>query len=46
MTCLDAHCLVRLCYPEPDSSKVIAAIQGKPLCHAPLHELEFVTRSN
>ena len=28
--------------PEPDSAKVVALIQGKPLCHTPLHELEFM----
>jgi predicted nucleic acid-binding protein len=39
---LDTGCFVKLYYPEPDSPKVIAAIQGKPVCHSPLHELEFV----
>jgi hypothetical protein len=28
--------------PAPDSAKVIALIQGQPLCHTPFHELEFV----
>lgn len=42
MTYLDTGCFVKLYYPEPDSPKVIALIQGKPLCHTPLHELEFV----
>lgn len=42
MTYLDTGCFVRLYYPEPDSAKVIAAIQGKPVCYSPLHELEFV----
>ena len=41
MTYLDTGCLVKLYYPEPDSSKVIALVQGKTLCHTPLHELEF-----
>jgi predicted nucleic acid-binding protein len=39
---LDTGCFVKLYYPEPDSAKVVALIQGKPLCHTPLHELEFV----
>ncbi|MBI4658927.1 MAG: type II toxin-antitoxin system VapC family toxin [Verrucomicrobia bacterium] len=42
MTYLDTGCFVKLYYPEPDSAKVIALIQGKPLCHTPLHELEFM----
>lgn len=42
MTYLDTGCFVKLYYPEPDSAKVVALIQGKPLCHIPLHELEFV----
>ncbi len=42
MTYLDTGCFVKLYYPEPDSAKVIALIQGKSLCHTPLHELEFV----
>lgn len=42
MTYLDTGCFVKLCYPEPDSPKVIALIQGKALCHTPLHELEFM----
>ena len=42
MTYLDTGCFVKLYYPEPDSAKVIALIQGKPICHTPLHELEFV----
>jgi predicted nucleic acid-binding protein len=39
---LDTGCFVKLYYPEPDSAKVIALIQGKPVCHTPLHELEFI----
>ncbi len=42
MTYLDTGCLVKLYYPEPDSAKVAALVQGKSLCHTPLHELEFV----
>jgi len=42
VTYLDTGCFVKLYYPEPDSAKVVALIQGKPLCHTPLHELEFV----
>ena len=42
MTYLDTGCFVKLYYPEPDSAKVVALIQGKALCHTPLHELEFV----
>ena len=42
MTYLDTGCFVKLDYPETDSAQVIALIQGKPICHTPLHELEFV----
>lgn len=42
MTYLDTGCLVKLYYPEPDSAKVVARIQGKALCYTPLHELEFM----
>lgn len=42
MIYLDTGCFVKLYYPEPDSTKVVALIQGKTLCHTPLHELEFV----
>jgi len=42
VTYLDTGCFVKLYYPEPDSAKVVAAIQGKPVCYSPLHELEFV----
>ena len=42
MTYLDTSCLVKLYYPEPDSAKVVALVQGKPVCHTPLHQLEFV----
>ena len=42
VTYLDTGCFVKLYYPEPDSAKVVALIQGKLICHTPLHELEFV----
>lgn len=42
MIYLDTGCFVKLYYPEPDSTKVIALIQSKPICYSPLHELEFV----
>ena len=42
MTYLDTGCFVKLYYPEADSAKVVALIQGKQLCHTPLHALEFV----
>ena len=42
MTYLDTGCFVKLYYPEADSVQVIAKIQGKAICHTPLHELEFV----
>lgn len=42
MTYLDTGCFVKLYYPEPDSAKIIALIQGKPVGYTPLHELEFV----
>lgn len=43
MTYLDTGCFVKLYYPEADSARVIAKIQGKPpICYTPLHELEFI----
>lgn len=42
MTYLDTGCFVKLYYPEPDSAKVAALIQGKLLCYTPFHELEFM----
>lgn len=42
MTYLDTGCFVKLYYPEPDSAKVIAHIQGQPVSYTPLHELEFL----
>jgi predicted nucleic acid-binding protein len=38
---LDTGCLVKLYYPEPDSSLIVAAVLGKPICLTALHELEF-----
>ena len=42
MIYLDTGCFVKLYYPEIDSAKVIALVQGQPICYTPLHELEFV----
>lgn len=42
MIYLDTGCLVKLYYPEPDSAKVAAVVQGKTICYSPLHELELV----
>jgi hypothetical protein len=36
-----SSCLVKLYYPEPESARVAALVQGKPVCHNSLHELEF-----
>ena len=36
MPYLDPGCFVKRYYPEPDSAKVGALIQGKPLCGTPL----------
>jgi predicted nucleic acid-binding protein len=38
---LDTGFLVKLYYPEPESAKVAALVQGKSIWHTPLHELEF-----
>jgi hypothetical protein len=38
---LDTGCLVKLYYPEPESQKVAAFVNGRPICFSPLHELEF-----
>jgi len=38
---LDTSCLVKLYYPEPESARVAALVQSKPVCHISLHELEF-----
>lgn len=42
MIYLDTGCFVKLYYPEPDSAKVIALVQGKSVCYTPLHQLESV----
>jgi hypothetical protein len=42
VTYLDTGCFVKLYYPEADSPRVIAKIQGKSICYTALHELEFV----
>ena len=42
MTYLDTGCLVKLYYPEPESGRIIARVQGKVICYTPLHELEFL----
>ncbi len=39
MTYLDTGCLVKLYYPELDSPKVIALVQGHSLIFTPLHAL-------
>lgn len=41
MIYLDTSCLVKLYYPEPESARIAALVQGKPVCHNSLHELEF-----
>ncbi len=41
MIYLDTGCLVKLYYPEPESPRVVAAVQGKVICYTRLHELEF-----
>jgi predicted nucleic acid-binding protein len=38
---LDTGCFVKLYYPEPESPRVVAAVQGKSICFTRLHELEF-----
>jgi predicted nucleic acid-binding protein len=38
---LDTSCPVKLYYPEPESARVAALVQGKPIRHTSLHELEF-----
>jgi predicted nucleic acid-binding protein len=38
---LDTSCLVKLYYPEPESARVAALVQGKAICCNSLHELEF-----
>jgi predicted nucleic acid-binding protein len=40
---LDTSCLVKLYYPEPDSSQVSEATRGQRLIYTALHELEIST---
>lgn len=42
MIYLDTGCLVKLYYPEPDSSKIVAHVQTKLVCFTQVHELELV----
>jgi len=42
VTYLDTGCFVKLYYPEPDSARVVALVQGKAIGYTPLHELEVV----
>lgn len=41
MTYLDTGCLVKLYYPESDSTRIVSLVRGKTICLTPLHELEF-----
>jgi predicted nucleic acid-binding protein len=38
---LDTGCLLKLYYPEPESVRVAAIVQGKPIIYNQLHELEL-----
>jgi hypothetical protein len=40
---LDTGCLVKLYYPEWNSSQVIGAVVGNEICFTPLHELESIS---
>jgi hypothetical protein len=40
---LDTGCLVKLYYPERDSSAVVRAVAGEQIAFTALHELEMVT---
>jgi predicted nucleic acid-binding protein len=46
MIYLDAGCLVKLYYPEPDSAAVVARVAGRPMFYTPLHELELTNALN
>jgi len=46
MIYLDTGCLVKLYYPEPDSSAVVTRVAGKPMFYTPLHELELTNALN
>ena len=43
MVYLDTGCLVKLYYPERDSSAVVRASAGEQIAFTALHELEMVT---
>ena len=43
MVYLDTGCLVKLYYPERDSSAVARAVAGEQIAFTALHELEMVT---
>jgi predicted nucleic acid-binding protein len=38
---LDTGCLLKLYYPEPESSRVAALVSGNPIAFIALHELEL-----
>jgi len=40
---LDTGCLVKLYYPERESTDVAAAVVGEPIAFTALHQLEIVT---
>jgi predicted nucleic acid-binding protein len=46
MIYLDTGCLVKLSYPEPDSSAVVSRVSGRPVFFTPLHELELSNALN
>jgi len=46
MIYLDTGCLVKLYYPEPDSSAVVTRVAGRPMFYTPLHELELTNALN
>ena len=43
---LDTGCLVKLYYPEPESSAVVRRVAGRPVFYTPLHELELTNALN
>lgn len=46
MIYLDTSCLVKLYYPEPESSAVVHRVAGRPVFYTPLHELELTNALN
>lgn len=46
MIYLDTGCLVKLYYPEPESSAVVSRVAGRPVFYTPLHELELANALN